>query len=68
LATFFHHLQVTEGSGSEILDLHFEDPDPLLIISDPEDWYMLDTPPEGGRECPAGGFVGEGWSLIPTPS
>jgi len=27
---------VTEGSGSEIHDFQFEDPDPKLLISDPE--------------------------------
>jgi len=26
------------GSGSEILDFQFEDPDPKLLISDPEHW------------------------------
>ena len=29
---FFHNLQYTEGSGSEIPDFQFEDPDPKLLI------------------------------------
>jgi len=37
---FFSPSPVTEGSGSEIPDFQFEDPDPdpKLLISDPEHW------------------------------
>jgi len=40
---FFSPSQVTEGSGSgsEIPDIHLEDPDPKLLISDPEHCLKL---------------------------
>jgi len=28
------------GSGSKILDFQYEDPDPKLLISDPEHWQQ----------------------------
>jgi len=37
---FFSPSQVTEGSGSEIPDFQLEDPDPKLLISDPEHWFI----------------------------
>ena len=48
MTTFFHHLKLQKdpdpgsgsGYGSEIPDFQLEDPDPKLLISDPEHWNI----------------------------
>jgi len=38
---FVHDLLITEGSGSEITDIQFENPDPKVLISNLEHWLPV---------------------------